>query len=397
MRKKGGVLDHLKNTLTKHFGKTIDTATDCEELKEAIKLNLNVDISSQTLRRFFGLIKSESAQSKYTLDLLSKFCGYQNFKDFGQHFSNVELELFFDDVDNTEKNYWKKSEQLCQQIMDSPELLINTHHRLLQFPMARKYFMEHHPSRDLLGTVYTQYFMTYLKYNTCSEGKIFVYGFLFKSAFLQQNLELMELFYTKVKNTELPENCHVILAGLKYGTQLLYADLVGDDLLFKQFFAEMKNVRRKFISASEKSVCSFEYTVLESLIFTDRTAEMKYLIENNTPQKGADLSFIPVQRKNTHDTVWEILCAVSFQKIGDQEKAEQYFAKIDLDNLGVGWQKYYSIIYYLSALKRSMQEENSEIISKLKVLIEDTHFSYFENLLFETNEVSPEFDLEFSN
>ena len=381
MNRELSILVHLQKNVGKQFGKQISSSTDCDKLASLLSYNFNTNLSAQTLRRFFGLIKSTSKSSHFTLDILSKFCGYQDFENFSKSYSNSELELFFDDIENNEKDYWKKSEQLCRQISESPEMLINTHHRLMAFPLARKYFIENHPMRDMIGTVYSQYFLAYLKFNKSNEAKIFAYGFLFKSAFLLQNTELMELYYKKVKETELTEEVHVIPAGLKSGVQLLYADFTGNEYLFRKYSAEMKKVRLQYLEASEKSVCSFEYTVLESLIFTNRTKEMKFLIENNSFQKADDEVYIPLQRKETHDEVWKILCAVAYQKMGDQKNTKLYLDRVNLENLGIGWKKYYSLMYYFVQLNVAGKNQEADIISKLETLINDTFFSYYQTLL----------------
>ena len=389
MLERDSVLKHLQRNVEKQFDKQICTATDCEKLGDLIKNKLSGKISAQTLRRFFGLIKYDSGYSIYTLDLLSKFCGFQDFKTFNDFYNTQELVIFFAATENNDKDFWRKSEQLCEKISDSAELLVSTHHRLMSFPNVRKYFIENHPLRDMIGTVYSQYFLAYLKFNQTNEAKIFAYGFLFQSAFLLQNTELMDLYYNKVKDTELTENVHVIPAGLKYGVQLLYADFKGNSSLFRKYFAEMKKVRLQYIKVSEKSVCSFEYTVLESLIFTNRTKEMKFLMDHHTFQIENDQDFIPLQRQKTHETVWNILCAAAYQKMDDHKNTELYFNLVNLDNLGVGWKNYYSLLYYFVQLKDTDHHQEMKTISKLKTLINKTFFSYYDDLfnnLFETSE-----------
>ena len=381
MKRESDIINHLQRKIVKRYGKQISTATDCEKLADALKQDFNANISPQTLRRFFGLIKSTSKTSIFTLDLLSNYCGFKDYENFRQSCSNSELELFFGSNEDSGKNYWRKSEELCRQIIDSPELLVKIHHRLLTFPLARKYFMENHPMRDMMGTVYSQYFTSYLKYNHNNEAKIFAYGFLFHSAFLLENTELMELYYRKVSETDLSEEVHVIPAGLKYGVQLLYADFIKDENLFRKYFNEMKETRIKYINASEKSVCSFEYTVLESLIFTERTEEIQFLVEKNTPHKLKDYSYIPEDRKQTHDEVWKILCAAAFQKIGDLEKSNAYLNMVNLKNLGIGWKKYYTLFYHFTQVQLSEPDKREEIILKIQQLIDKTHLVYFETQL----------------
>lgn len=381
MNRRTSILLQLQKEVIKKFGKEINTATHCDRLAILLKQSYNFNISSQTLRRFFGLIKSDSKTSHFTLNMLSQFCGFLDFKDFTTSYNNSEIKTFFADNGNRDQDYWQKSEQLCKQITNSTELLVSTHHRLMSFPLVRKYFIENHPLRDLIGTVYSQYFLAYLKFNNSNEAKIFAYGFLFKGAFLQQNMELMELYYNKVQETELTEGIHVIPSGLKYGVQLLYTDLTGNEKLFKKYFNEMKSVRLSYIEHSAKSVCSFEYNVLESLIFTNRTKELQFLIENNTFQQNSDQSFIPSERKQTHLEVWKILCAVSYQKMGDFKKMQYYLDLVKLENLGIGWKKYYSLMYYFALLNVADKNKEADIISKLEGLINETYFSYYQFLL----------------
>ncbi|MFC6268042.1 hypothetical protein [Frigoriflavimonas asaccharolytica] len=381
MNKNQEILSHLQKKIEKHFGKSVSTATDCEELSNIIKKNLNENISAQTLRRFFALVKSNSGLGKYNLNLLCKFCGFADLESFTNAYSEEELKDFFVLEECQTKNYWERSEQICMQISESAEFMVSTHNRLLKFPLARKYFMEHHPMRDLLGTVYTQYFSVYLKFNRTNEAKIFAYGFLFHSAFLQQNEELIELYFQKIYDTQLDDDIHVIPAGLKYGILLLYADFTRNEPLFKSTFSEMKKTRLQYIKASQSSVCSFEYTVLESLIFTNRIDEMKYLIENNTLQKSKDLDFVPTNRKKTHDEAWNILCATAYCKMNDKQKTSYHLNKVNVENLGIGWKKYYSILYYFALLQNSEIKNNEEMISRLKKMIDETYFTYFEDKL----------------
>lgn len=391
MNREISTIIHLQKNVIKNFGKQINTATDCEQLASLLKNDFNDHISAQTLRRFFGLIQSSSEPSMYTLNLLSKFCKFQNFEHFCQSYSNSQLENFFGAKEDGEKNYWRKSEELCRQIADSPELLVSTHHRLMSFPLVRKYFMENHPMRDMIGTVYSNYFLAYLKYNQNNEAKIFAYGFLFHTAFLLENTELLELYYKKVKETELTEDVFVIPAALKFGVILLYADFTNNEHLFRKTFKEMKNVRLRYIEASEKSVCSFESTVLESLIFTNRFKEMQFLIDNNTVQKNDDKSYVPIDRKQTHDEVFKILCVSAYHKMGITNNAKKFLDKINIANLGFGWEKYYSIMYYFVQLDYAKHQDKKEIITKLKTLINETYFCYYEEKLLKYTEENTDF------
>lgn len=55
-----------------------------EELSEQVLQQTGVLLSANTLKRFFGKIKSSSAPSKNTLNTLAQFCGYESYYQFVQ-------------------------------------------------------------------------------------------------------------------------------------------------------------------------------------------------------------------------------------------------------------------------------------------------------------------------
>ena len=74
-------INYLKSLIYIGFSKSIDTTYDCSLLSEMIGIITNEKLSVDTIRRFFGVIKSVSLPSTYTLDVLSKYVGYKNWSD----------------------------------------------------------------------------------------------------------------------------------------------------------------------------------------------------------------------------------------------------------------------------------------------------------------------------
>lgn len=336
----------LQKDIEHQLGHNVTTSGDCELLSKEIFATTSIVISSQSIRRFFGLVAYKGNFTKQTLNCLSVYCGYANWDEFCKKNQAKDIFQLFDSQEDsstyTDTDYWEASEHLCERLMKNPNLVLETHQKLLEFPQARKFFLEHHPMRDLLATPYILFFQEYLKYNNSNEAKLFAYGFLFNAAYLSDNLELMDLYYHKIKSTPATENVFVLPAGRKYGIELLYADLQNDETLFQQTWQEMLMAKKRYKKASEKSVCSFEYMVLEELIYTNRTTEMEFLIENNTAQIYKDEDFVPQNRKVCHNEVWKILCTITWKKAGKHEKAKDQLSKIDLDKLNIGWKNYYS-------------------------------------------------------
>ncbi len=375
-------LHHLRRAVSKQFGKEVNTAVHCNELSLAIQQD-GILINPQTFRRFFGLIKNSGGFSIFTLDALASYCGHLDYSTYKKSLIENELELFLDEIGRSESNdnYWKISDELCRKIIEKPSLLVSVHHKLLKYPLARTFFMEHHPIRDLAGTVYSQYFKDYLKYENSNEAKLFAYGFLYIGAFLTENEECMDLYYQKIIDIELTPEIYILPAGRKFGVMLLHSYFRKDDETFDKVFSQMITVRENYRESSEKSVCSFEYAVLEHLIFTDKADEMRFLIDHNITQRYSDKKFIPQDRKENHEECWNIMCAVAYLKMKDYVNSKIFLDKVNLENLSLGWQKYYAIQYYIVKYIFSNPREKDVIANKLTQLIDATHFVYYSNIL----------------
>ncbi|WP_234111221.1 hypothetical protein [Chryseobacterium sp. R2A-55] len=371
-------IQQLKKSVTEKFGKEIRNSPDCNFLSSELS-SLGYMVHSQTLRRFFGVIKYDGGFSTFTLDALAIYTGFKNFSHFKQDLLRNELDIFFTEFGGKSDDFWDMSNKLCRQITESPTMLISLHCKMMKYPLVRKFFIEEHPMRDMIAGAYVQYFQDYLKFHRNNEAKIFAYSFMFMGAFLSENPEFMELYHRKIAETEVTEEVSMVFAGRKFGVQLLYSWLKGDDKMFQEVYAEMLVSRRLYLPGSIHSVFSFENVILEYLIFTDKTAEIKWLIENNTEQKIPDCSILPEERLLSHAESLKILCAVAYFKIGDRENSLQYLNDVVLDNLYCGCTKYFSILYYFVKYDFVGKEEKTKIKENLKNLIEETHFSFYNN------------------
>lgn len=74
--------------------------------------------------------------------------------------------------------------------------------------------------------------------------------------------------------------------------------------------------------------------------------------------------------------------------MGVKENTEKVLNRMNLENLEIGWTKYYSIMFYLVQLNGSENNQHSDVISKLKKLIDETYCSYYDALLNDYLEVS---------
>jgi hypothetical protein len=75
--------EQLKSKIEIKIKRSIRTRGDCQYLSNLISADLNIEISYNTLRRFFGVESNTKIKaSNSTLNILSKFIGHKTFEDF---------------------------------------------------------------------------------------------------------------------------------------------------------------------------------------------------------------------------------------------------------------------------------------------------------------------------
>jgi len=75
------MIHQLKVSVENKCGFSIKNRGDCVRLTSLIMLETGIDLSYNTLRRFFNLVKSTKPH-KSTLDILSKYTGYESYVNF---------------------------------------------------------------------------------------------------------------------------------------------------------------------------------------------------------------------------------------------------------------------------------------------------------------------------
>ena len=98
----------LKTITQKKLGLKIEDYNSAVRLSEIIYTETGIEISYNTLRRFFGVVKPVKP-SNYTLDTLSVFNGFKSYNDYVMNFHL--------------KNRWKEEFHVIS-LMERPESLL---------------------------------------------------------------------------------------------------------------------------------------------------------------------------------------------------------------------------------------------------------------------------------
>ena len=83
------MIENLKKEIAKKIKREIKNRGDCVFLSNAIFEILDIEISYNTLRRFYNLLPSTKTSIK-TFNTLAQFIGYKNYIDFTQNYKYKE-------------------------------------------------------------------------------------------------------------------------------------------------------------------------------------------------------------------------------------------------------------------------------------------------------------------
>ena len=81
-------LNYLLSLVEKRYGRRIATTSDFEALSVVIERDTSELVSASTLKRMWGYVSSKPVPRISTLDILSRFIGKQDFKDFCDSLKN---------------------------------------------------------------------------------------------------------------------------------------------------------------------------------------------------------------------------------------------------------------------------------------------------------------------
>lgn len=117
----------IKSKIEANAGFTIINKKDCQKLSSLITQQNIGNISVSTIYRFFLNNKLEQTPYLYTLNIFSKFCGFEDWSDFNREINcniqNLEEKPIFEDKSNNYKSLIKCC--LIQNSFDALELFFN--------------------------------------------------------------------------------------------------------------------------------------------------------------------------------------------------------------------------------------------------------------------------------
>jgi len=277
-------LSALKKELEQNFGRKIISYRDCVQLVEDIYQKTESTVNVNTLRRFFGLVKTNYLASRSTLLILSKYCGFsspdeiENISEKKEADTNINKDeilhymvaLFRHTTisPGSDNNFGEIIQQTILFLERNPDLIDQFQREIAKTATGQYYYYERSVNMDRLTSYYGKGLHYYLTSKNTSEAKVFFYSIQVLKYWLTKNPELVEKSIKEIPNISISKyQPHI--AGRFFAANLYNANI--KQLPIDHICAEATQYLTKI--NKEQNLTDFGEPVYEALILTNHDTE----------------------------------------------------------------------------------------------------------------------------
>jgi hypothetical protein len=297
---KKDLLTALRRELENSFGRKILSSRDCLQMVEDIYQKTGDSINANTLRRFFGLVKTDYSPSPSTLTILSRYCGFNSIDEI----ENISTgNVASENINQEEVLHYLVSlfkhltvaeglneivESLVQQtviFLERNSSLIDRFQReIAKTPSGQYYYYELSVNMDRLNDYYGDGLRHYLRTKNTMEARVFANSLLVFRYWLTDNLPLMEKHMSAMSDISILQSFPSHVLGRLVAARIYYASArheSTDRILIdatKFHVAIMANRGN-----AHSSFPYFELAVCEALILTNQHEEAIEFIRRGKP------------------------------------------------------------------------------------------------------------------
>ena len=388
-------LETLRTTLEMEYGGSISTKGDCDALSQAIRRRLiSETVSSQTLRRLFGLIpENKSGFETGTLTILAKYLGMKDYEELLELMRKGRdpileaqitiLKNLAQGVEPDQDHPWIISDHFVRLMISNEPYRRELATALIKSPLGQKQLMEcfllidhiNNPEyRDLLDE-----YLQLQSEETRRRTELFVYGLRGIGAYMSGQRELLSHYAELLRQLPVTEELPQQPVARRYGVLLLNQLCEGREIA--PLWSELLEVRKRYQEFAKEEICNFDYILLEQIIVSDRWDLVAQLCSDTAYHQGHRY-YLPTSRQYFHRQVWQIFTAAARVAQGRRAEAEALLREADLSHIEVGLDCLTRLQYLLVLLHCDLDgARRSQARREMAQLVERTGFVRFLELV----------------
>lgn len=278
----------LKKELEKNFGRKITSYRDCLQLVDDIYQKTESAVNVNTLRRFFGLVKTAYNPSPSTLSIFSKYCGFNSIDDL----ENISTPVSTETVINKEEIYhyllslFRKipvvethnpvMEAVLQQTVmfleRNPSLIDRFQREIAVTPAGQYYYFEQYVNMDRLNSYYGEGLKYYARAKNSVDARLFANSISVFRYWLTDNLYMQERYMSEIEAAYNGFDYSPHVMGRFFASRLYYSHSKNESS------EKVLNDALKYYGtiAGKKGMASyphFELLICEALTLTNQKVE----------------------------------------------------------------------------------------------------------------------------
>ena len=284
---KTDLLPVLRKELENSFGRKILSSRDCLQMVEDIYQKTGYTINANTLRRFFGLVKTSYSASPSTLTILSKYCGFNSIdelqnvstgKTTNHHARPEELVHYM--VSLFRNLPVRESfipvvgpivHQTVQLLNRNPGIVEKFQREIAVTTAGQYYYFEKSVNMDRLNGYYGDGLRFYMRARNNNEARVFTHAVLVLRHWLSNKYDLLEKSMLALSSVPMSINYPPHILARSVAARLFYANYkneIPDRILADaaKYYSAMQT-RYEYIDAD------FDLVIGEALILTNHTQE----------------------------------------------------------------------------------------------------------------------------
>ena len=385
----------LRDLIEKRFGSPIRTKGDCDLLTRDIQRKTSLrSVSSQTLRRLFGLIPgNKSGFETGTLTILARYLGMQDHEELLELMRKGRdpileaqitiLKNLAQGVEPDQDHPWIISDHFVRLMISNESYRRELATALIKSPLGQKQLMECFPLIDHINNPeYRGLLEEYLQLQseeTRPRTELFVYGLCGIGAYMSGQRELLSHYAELLSRLPVTEELPQQQVARRYGVLLLSRLCEGKEIA--PLWSEILEVRKRYQEFARDEICNFDYILLEQIIVSDRWDLMAQLCSDTAYHQGHRY-YLPTSRQYFHRQVWQIFTAAARVAQGRRAEAEALLREADLSHIEVGLDCLTRLQYLLVLLRCNLDgARRSQARREMAQLVERTSFVRFLELM----------------
>ncbi len=374
----------IKSEIEQVFGRRVVSSRDCIELSDDIYHKTKFQLNSNTLRRFFSLVKAAYPPSQSTLSILSKYCGFHSPDDLLSIKKNTPSQPA--DMVNRESVLHHLVSMLIIEVKDGDdETFLNIVSQIIEFVTMHqfladrfqslisktengvKFYFEQFVNIDKLNSFYGDGLRYYIKGKGTEDAQAYATSIYILKDWLNGNDEGL-----KRNMSQLLQERHVnfeqsFMYARYFAALLLNANLLKTDTY--KILADIQDFHHSLVLEYQgtRVHMMFNYIICEVLALTGYYEEVLHYFQLVSIKK-----FVAKDGPLNYFHNLLLLEAFSLYKLGQYNQAEKVFDKIKASKFCFLNTKFSHIIYLY--LLRAIKPKNKGYDEQIQSLIAETGF-----------------------